>query len=171
VNKPIHFPEAVRPLFDWQIFNVSQKFGDVNSFEPEGYLWPDGSIGYQRALGLPLDHFHNGVDYAVKLGSPILAPVGGKVELVGISPSGFGLRLGIGHYRWICILAHLSTIDVKVGDTVHPGRIVASSGGGNGDERDGNSTGPHLHWSMLFQSGRYYDPAWFVFGHPDIPES
>jgi len=143
---------------------ITQAFAEVNSFEPTGYLSPEGTIAYQPAS---YDHYHNGVDYGVACGTPVHAAAAGTIVEAGISSVGFGLRLMIDHGAIGTLYAHLTDITVKVGQKVKQDQIVAHTGGGNGDERDGNSTGCHLHWSVYwYQDGVtvYLPPAAFVYG-------
>ena len=46
------------------------------------------------------------------------------------------------------MLAHLSVIDVQVGDTVTAGQIVGQVGA------TGRVTGPHLHWAVRVGGAR-----------------
>lgn len=152
-------PVLHRPL-DISQCPITQAYGNINGIEPNGYVYPDGSIAYVPGKDATLDHVHNGIDYAAPCGTKLYAPAGGKVLLAGISPSGFGLRLLVrsGPVEWL--FGHLSDILVEVGDRVHVMDTVAISGGGNGDARDGNSTGCHLHWSVIRWSDGHYIQPW-----------
>lgn len=87
-------------------------------------------------------HFHNGVDIAAPLGTPITTPWDGTVADVYTHPKG-GLSLLIDHpdgYR--TGYAHLSACNLKSGDIVKAGQIVAHVG------NSGISTGAHLHFTL-----------------------
>jgi murein DD-endopeptidase MepM/ murein hydrolase activator NlpD len=93
---------------------------------------------------------HEGVDMALPVGNPVLAPTAGTVKRAGPS-NGYGLVVVIQgddgmHYE----LGHISSYSVKVGDRVAAGAEVAKSG------NTGQSTGPHLHFSVAtgFFTGR-----------------
>ena len=102
------------------------------------------------------NYFHRGVDYAGAQGSPIVAPAGGRVALVGREAQGFrvhGNVVGIDHGQGLTsIFMHLSRINVKEGDMIKPGQVIGTTGS------TGASTGPHLHWG-LYVNGKAVDPA------------
>ncbi|MDY7022750.1 MAG: M23 family metallopeptidase [Cyanobacteriota bacterium] len=102
------------------------------------------------------NYYHRGVDYAAGTGSPVVAPAGGRVALVGIESQGFELHgntVGIDHGQGVTsILIHLSRIDVKEGDLVKAGQVIGGVGS------TGISTGPHLHWG-LYVHAQAIDPV------------
>ncbi|WP_017316276.1 M23 family metallopeptidase [Mastigocladopsis repens] len=102
------------------------------------------------------DYYHRGVDYAGAAGSPVVAPAGGRVTLVGRVSQGFrvhGNVVGIDHGQGVAsIFMHLSRINVKEGDFVKPGQLIGAVGS------TGASTGPHLHWG-LYVNGKSVDPV------------
>lgn len=147
------------------VFPVSQSYGNgQNDAEPLGYRYPDGSIRYVAGAGATLGHWHNGIDYALPCGTPIYAPADGTVYAAGLSSTGFGLRLMLKHSECVTLYGHLTRILVPaVGATVKAGQLVAYSGGGNGDARDGDSTGCHLHFSVMAPDATtYLDPNVFL---------
>lgn len=102
------------------------------------------------------NYYHRGVDYAGAQGSPVIAPAGGRVALVGREAQGFrvhGNVVGIDHGQGLTsIFMHLSRINVKEGDMVKPGQLIGGIGS------TGASTGPHLHWG-LYVNGQAIDPV------------
>ncbi|MCL2215563.1 MAG: M23 family metallopeptidase [Defluviitaleaceae bacterium] len=95
--------------------------------------------------------FHDGVDIAIPVGTPIVAPKDGSVVAAGYSPS-FGHFLRIAHANgYTSFYAHLSRFAVTIGDVVRQGYRVAYSG------NTGMSTGPHLHFG-IFHEGQFIDP-------------
>ncbi|MBO3462024.1 M23 family metallopeptidase [Aetokthonos hydrillicola Thurmond2011] len=102
------------------------------------------------------DYYHRGIDYAGAAGSPVVAPAGGRVALVGRVSQGFrvhGNVVGIDHGQGVTsIFMHLSHINVKEGDIVKPGQLIGTVGS------TGASTGPHLHWG-LYVNGQSVDPT------------
>lgn len=103
------------------------------------------------------DHRHQGVDYAVPVGTPVRAPAGGTVDVAG-ARQGYGNAIYINFGGGTTArFGHLSKFNVKPGDRVDAGDIIGYSGGAAGAEGSGRSTGPHLHYEVR-QNGRAVDP-------------
>ncbi len=91
-------------------------------------------------LGKPA--MHTGVDFRATTGDPILATAGGTVITAGYS-GGYGRTVEIDHGHGITTrFAHMSRIDVKVGQVVSKGAVVGAAGS------SGRSTGPHAHYEV-----------------------
>ncbi|MCZ9347068.1 M23 family metallopeptidase, partial [Streptomyces sp. TRM76130] len=90
---------------------------------------------------------HSGQDFAVPTGTAVLAIHDGTVVKAGGNGAGDGpaygnavvIKHGDGAYSQY---AHLSQIDVNVGQVVETGQRIAASGS------TGNSSGPHLHFEI-----------------------
>jgi hypothetical protein len=85
---------------------------------------------------------HAGADYRGTAGTPIAAPGAGRVVLAEplfFTGNTVVIDHGLGLYS---LLAHLSRIDVHVGDPVERGTVVGLLGA------TGRVTGPHLHWGV-----------------------
>ena len=106
----------------------------------------------------PFNHrlaFHSGQDFSAPTGSPIHAAAGGRVIVAGPNPS-YGNRIEIDHGNGLVTrYAHASKLLVKVGDVVLPGQEIAKVGS------TGRSTGPHLHFEVLYH-GEFVDPQNFL---------
>ena len=85
---------------------------------------------------------HNGVDFALPVGTPVLAAASGKAIKVGNDSSGYGNYILLQHDGFQTLYAHLSSIDVLVGTSVTEGKKIGLSGS------TGFSTGPHLHFEL-----------------------
>jgi murein DD-endopeptidase MepM/ murein hydrolase activator NlpD len=86
--------------------------------------------------------FHNGVDIKVPIGSPVYAAGAGRVVETG-SVSGYGLTVVVAHdYGLETVYAHLKKIEVKPGQEVKRGQVIALSG------NTGRTTGSHLHYEV-----------------------
>ncbi|GHH25915.1 peptidase [Streptomyces lanatus] len=90
---------------------------------------------------------HSGQDFAVPTGTQVVAAHGGTVVKAGGNGAGDGpaygnaivIKHGNGTFSQY---AHLSRIDVKIGQVVKTGQKIARSG------NTGNSSGPHLHFEI-----------------------
>ena len=100
--------------------------------------------------------YHTGVDYAVPVGTDVLAVADGVIENANWGGS-YGTQLVQKLDGGWFIYAHLSKTLVKPGDKVSEGQVIAKSG------NTGNSTGPHLHAELRnnrhWSSGTDLDPA------------
>ncbi len=87
---------------------------------------------------------HKGIDLAAPKGTPIYAVADGKVVAAGDGTwdSSYGLHVAIQHGSDYTNYAHMSEIDVKVGQTVKAGQKIGEVGS------TGNSTGNHLHFEL-----------------------
>jgi len=110
---------------------------------------------------------HQGYDFPMPEGTPLLAIYDGEVAFAGWenpfycpsldkTVSGLGVvlrhRLPNGEV-FLSIYAHLSEVQVRTGDQVRAGQVLGLSG------NTGCSTGPHLHFEMR----RLRGSAWPVF--------
>lgn len=100
---------------------------------------------------------HNGVDYAMKVGTYISPIRPGKVESFESdgTKSDFGRHVIVDHGDGIkSTYAHLSEVSVKKGEDVNVNTFLGRSGGAKDDTDAGHATGPHLHLEIK-QNGKY----------------
>ncbi|NEB80578.1 M23 family metallopeptidase [Streptomyces sp. SID14478] len=105
------------------------------------------SAGYAQGGSMWATGKHSGQDFAVPIGMSVMAVHGGTVVKTGPNGAGDGpaygnavvIKHGNGTYSQY---AHLSRIDVHVGQNVSTGQHIARSG------NTGNSSGPHLHFEI-----------------------
>jgi murein DD-endopeptidase MepM/ murein hydrolase activator NlpD len=122
------------------------------------------SASYAQAGGM-WQSTHSGQDFAVPTGTKVVAIHGGTVVKAGGNGAGDGpaygnavvVKHGNGTYSQY---AHLSRVDVKVGQIVKTGQRIALSG------NTGNSSGPHLHFEIRTTAnyGTAVDPVKFLRG-------
>ena len=108
---------------------------------------PDPFTGVSR--------FHNGIDIAGPIGTPVVAAMAGRVAKIGVHPT-YGKYIIIvhsgGYQTWY---AHLDKTRIEQGKTVEQGQLIAERG------NTGYSSGPHLHFS-IFKNESAVDPLKFL---------
>jgi hypothetical protein len=121
---------------------ISQGFGPTSfTLEPAGCF-----------EGKCYPHFHDGIDIAAPIGTPVMAIAAGRVTIAGQMSDGAvvveiehgpGVLSRYGHLR--------PDLHVRVGQSVSAGDPLGSIG------LTGNTTGPHLHFE-IYASGEPVDP-------------
>ena len=99
--------------------------------------------------------FHNGIDLAANYEN-VYSVLDGIVTEIGWDNNGGGNYIKVKHFdRFETAYLHLSEIYYRVGEFVKAGFIIAKSG------NSGNSTGPHLHFSVK-EFGQNINPTHFL---------
>ena len=134
----LHIP-AIPPMdTDPSTYRMSSPFGYRS----------DPLLGYTKR--------HTGMDFACPPGNPIYATGDGVVVLAKYDHSGYGRHVEIDHgFGYVTRYAHMSRLDVEVGQVVRRGDCIGLSG------RSGRITGPHLHYEVIYR-GNYVNPAWYM---------
>ncbi len=120
---------------------------------PPTYVYPvwgriSSGFGRRKAPKKGASTYHKGVDFAVPIGTAVMASCGGTVTRAGWG-SGYGYCVYIQHPDGRSTrYGHLSKVLVKAGQTVSQGQKIALSG------NTGVSTGPHLHFEILIGGGQ-----------------
>jgi murein DD-endopeptidase MepM/ murein hydrolase activator NlpD len=110
-------------------------------------------FGMRRHPILGYARLHAGVDYANKIGTPILAAGNGTV-IKAAWDSGYGRRIEIQHANgYVTTYSHMSSFarNIQAGSRVRQGNVIGYLG------NTGLSTGPHLHYEVIVND-RYVDP-------------
>jgi murein DD-endopeptidase MepM/ murein hydrolase activator NlpD len=98
------------------------------------------------------ERMHKGIDFAGAYGTRVNAAAAGRVAFSG-EISGFGNIVIIEHHEGFeTAYAHLSQLNVEVGDRIGAGYKIGEVGS------SGMSTGPHLHFEVRV-NGKQVDPA------------
>ena len=98
---------------------------------------------------------HDGIDFAGKEGSNVVAVAGGVVTWTG-TQSGYGEMVEISHGEgFVTRYAHNKQNLVEPGDVVRKGEPIGIMGS------SGRSTGAHVHFEV-YKHGRAIDPASYV---------
>ncbi len=128
---------------------------------PPTYIKPisggrkSSGFGPRKAPTKGASSYHKGLDWATPTGTPVVASCGGTVSKAGWG-SGYGYVVYINHEdgrqtRY----AHLSKVQVKVGQKVKQGQQIALSG------NTGISSGPHVHFEILI-GGKQVNPEKYL---------
>jgi len=129
-----------------EITNISPQVVQLTT--QNSVRWPVESAqitqGYRR--------FHQAIDLAESLGSPIYPITEGRIEKIYWQRFGYGNHIIIDHGSGFkSLYAHLSKIVVKEGQEVDKNTVIGLIGS------TGWSTGPHLHLEV-YDNGQPFNP-------------
>ena len=137
----------------------------VSSVPP---LLPDHSLvhlssgfGYRTDPVYGGGESHGGQDMATGIGTPVYATGDGVVTLAEYATNGYGKQIVIDHgYGYQTRYAHLSVISVTEGMSVKRGEQIGNVGS------TGKSTGPHLHYEVVYRGNRVNPMNYMDFNMP-----
>src|SRR5215472_11806973 len=139
-----------------QITRLTRTLGAVPVRKPI-----DGELDPQSGFGVRIDPFlgrpamHTGLDLHGETGDSVRATADGTVTAAGWS-GGYGRAVDVDHGNGLSTrYGHLSSIAVRVGQSVKTGQIIGNVGS------TGRSTGPHLHYETRLK-GEAVDPQKFL---------
>lgn len=129
--------------------NNEQYTGAAIDIKQNQFIMPlNGKItsdfGYREASTKGASTGHSGIDIATPIGTPVKSIADGTVVAARDGMRGYGTGVFIDHgiingKHLVSEYGHLSKFNVKVGDKIKKGDIIAESG------NTGISTGSHLH--------------------------
>jgi murein DD-endopeptidase MepM/ murein hydrolase activator NlpD len=148
---------AVKPALEQTLESEAEQAAAFPSGKPVA-----GAASISSEFGLRPNPFgmrgyemHEGVDFAGPVGKPILATAEGVVVRADYN-GGYGNHVRIDHgYNYETLYAHLSELEVDIGDRVKRGDIVGYLGS------TGRSSGPHLHYGV-YRNGQAVDPRYYL---------
>lgn len=125
---------------------------------PAPLAWVSSGYGARSDPFTGLSDFHNGLDFAGRAGSPVVAAADGVVSWVG-TRAGYGHMVELSHSNGLVTrYGHTKRNLVRSGEVVSKGQSIALMGS------SGRSTGPHVHFEVL-QAGVAVDPAGYLPGN------
>lgn len=121
---------------------------------------PRISQKYGKATWTKYYSFHNGIDFADKIGTPIIAAGNGKVLATGNNGKyAYGKWIAIDHGNGLVTLyGHLSSQKVSKGNSVKRGDVIGLMGS------TGYSTGSHVHFTVFAKNSFDIVPSTKVSG-------
>lgn len=152
--------------FDRQLYRIHQSRAQVERLNRTLVAVPvrkpmSGELETTSGFGVRVDPFirapamHTGLDFRGSVGDPVRVTANGTVTQTGWN-GGYGKMVEIDHGNGLSTrYAHLSSFDVKEGQTVRMGQIIGRVGS------TGRSTGPHLHYETRID-GEAVDPQKFL---------
>ncbi len=139
----------------WAVEEVTVSKGANNSAIPSGYPTESKTVSAPFSMTDPKIK-HLGMDFASNgKNIPVFATASGIVMAAEFAPDK-GYYVKINHMNGFTTLyAHLSELDVKVGDKVEKGDVLGLTGA------TGMATGIHCHYEIQL-NGIYQDPAKYL---------
>ena len=142
------------------LMNYKIKSRLLPTIQPVNVAYNASGFGWRLDPFTGRNAFHEGIDFAASVGTPIVAAAGGVVITAEYHHQ-YGNMLEIDHGNDIVTrYAHASRLLAKVGDLVKRGQHVADIGS------TGRSTGSHLHFEVLVK-GIQQDPHKFLSAGAD----
>ncbi|MEG2812972.1 MAG: M23 family metallopeptidase [Oscillospiraceae bacterium] len=130
----------------------------------KGIITSNYGIRNDPFLNRPTKEKHTGIDIQGEHHQPIFAIADGEIITAETNVS-YGNCIQIKHVInnteekenivFYSFYAHLARIDVKIGQKVIAGNVIALEGGDKSDPTPGSSTGHHLHFEM--RKDKYYN--------------
>lgn len=152
-----HLDARVRPALEETLAEEMSRAAAFPSAQPLS-----GTLDISSEFGLRPNPFggrryemHSGIDFRGPVGMPIYATADGVVVTADYS-GGYGRHVVIDHgYGYTTLYAHMSAIEVEVGDQLRRGDVVGALG------NTGRSSGPHLHYE-IHRDGQAVNPRYYL---------
>jgi hypothetical protein len=154
------------PPYDLEMMRKGKVWKKDNGDERNVYItYPVPNLGNYKLDGTENSGSHPGIDIKIPVGTPVRAIANGVVTKVESLQTGYGKHIVIAHVGFpdpkntnkttnlFSAYAHLSELNVKVGEEVKKGQVIAKSG------QSGMVTAPHLHFQIDNAEAPYH-PYW-----------
>ncbi len=153
-------PEGKRPIKDWGPPAITRSNPASARYYGEGscgsvyegaigngtFVWPTAN---RSISGYNFSDIHRAIDIGGTTGDGIVSSDGGVVVFAGWSNYGYGYLIVIDHGNgYQTAYAHLSAVAVTCGQSVFQGGYIGAMGS------TGNSTGPHLHFELIYNGAK-----------------
>ena len=152
-NNSLALLEALRPLMDQGLTQEEAAIIGMGQFPVAGEAyWSDD---WYQARFTPEFHLHKGTDIFAARGTPVRAPVDGRVELASEGAGGLAAYV-TGADGTFYYMAHLDRFapDVRSGSMVKQGRVI----GFNGSSGNAEGGSPHVHFEIHPAGGAAVNP-------------
>jgi len=161
-------PGGTRPIKDWGPPAITRQNPASARFYGAGhcgavysgaigtgsFVWPTVS---RSVTGYTYSGIHPAVDIGGAMGNAIFAADSGVIVYSGWSDFGYGNLIVIDHGNGFqTAYAHLSTLAVTCGQSVFQGGFIGGMGS------TGNSSGPHLHFELMY-NGAKLNPLDYIY--------
>ena len=149
--------------FSSVLFSFNSSNSDLMIY-PTTITYTSSEFGYRELFNMT---FHDGIDFPVPKGTPVYATLSGIVKFCDFTKTGYGNAVILLHNDGTkSLYGHLSeNFVVSLGQNVYQGQIIGYVGPkylSNG-KLNGNTTGPHLHFSIFNTNGKAIDPFSFEY--------
>ncbi len=144
----------------WPALEVPQEEDTPNIYPIKKNDWLKLTSGF----GMRMDpnsktrKHHRGIDISAPKGTDVLATADGIVTKTEDLPKSYGVMIEVTHgenAEYTTRYAHLQSSEVKKGQRVKKGEVIASVGS------SGLSSGPHLHYEIIID-GKPVDPQKYI---------
>lgn len=146
-------------LFLLVLISSESSYNSNYYYPTDYYKYISSYFGYREIFGT--SNFHTGVDFLAPEASPVRACRSGVVKYRGFL-NGYGNCIIILHDNgYKSLYAHLSeNFIINIGDYVNSNQIISNVGPYilSSGIKNGNTTGPHLHFELYNEKGDLIDP-------------
>ena len=135
-------------------FTTDLKLPEILPIEEGAYDRISSGYGMRIHHVLKEKRFHQGVDFAAPLGTPVRATADGEIIEAAFKKNTYGNMVRIKHDNGVeTLYAQLQDYTVQEGQKVQRGEMVGHVG------NSGMSTAPHLHYEVKID-GRTVNPIY-----------